>query len=273
MSSIDAGGGGLDEQIERVCAAERAAVCDLGDQPVFRVVLICVGDDEHRLVLTNHHIVMDGWSLPILVRELFASYAGQRLPAPASYRRFVSWLAGRDFDAARVAWGEVLAGFDTPTLVAPPGRVGLGRRAVASFRVPEQTTRAVAELARAPPHHRQHRVARRLHTAADGVDRSQRCRLWDDGLGAPGGGGRRGLDGGAVDQHRAGAGDHHRGHHHRRSAASAAERPEPDFRASAPGVERHPPRSPVTSTCSTPFSSMRTTRSTRRPRWASTGWP
>ena len=145
---IDAGGGGLDEQIERVCAAERAAVCDLGDQPVFRVVLICVGDDEHRLVLTNHHIVMDGWSLPILVRELFASYAGQRLPAPASYRRFVSWLAGRDFDAARVAWGEVLAGFDTPTLVAPPGRVGLGRRAVASFRLPEQTTRAVAELAR-----------------------------------------------------------------------------------------------------------------------------
>ena len=67
------------------------------------------------------------------------------------YRRFVSWLADRDLDAARAAWGEVLAGFDTPTLVGPPGRLGLGRRGVASFRVPEQTTRALGELARS--HH------------------------------------------------------------------------------------------------------------------------
>ena len=93
---IDADDGDVDEQVERVCAAERAAVCDLGDQPVFRAMLIRIADDRHRFVLTNHHIVMDGWSLPILVRELFASYDGQRLPAPGSYRRFVSWLAGRD---------------------------------------------------------------------------------------------------------------------------------------------------------------------------------
>src|SRR6185437_2717105 len=91
---VDVDGVGVDEQIEAVCAAERAAVCDLVDQPVFRAVLIRLGEDSHRLVLTNHHIVMDGWSLPILVRELFASYDGQRLPAPAAYREFVSWLAG-----------------------------------------------------------------------------------------------------------------------------------------------------------------------------------
>ena len=60
---IDADGGDVDEQIERVCAAERAGVCDLGDQPVFRVVLIRIAEDAHRFVVTNHHIVMDGWSL------------------------------------------------------------------------------------------------------------------------------------------------------------------------------------------------------------------
>src|SRR5262249_34526793 len=76
-------------------------------------------------------------------------YYGQRLAAAASYRRFVTWLAGRDLDRARAAWREVLAGFDTPTLVGPPDRLGLGRRSVASFRVPEQTTRALGELARA----------------------------------------------------------------------------------------------------------------------------
>ena len=45
----------------------------------------------------------------------------------------------------------MLAGFDTPTLVGPPGRLGLGARGVASFRVPEETTRALSELARS--HH------------------------------------------------------------------------------------------------------------------------
>ena len=56
--------------------------------------MIRTADNRHRFVLTNHHIVMDGWSLPILLQEIFASYYGQRLPAPASYRSF-RHLAGR----------------------------------------------------------------------------------------------------------------------------------------------------------------------------------
>ena len=71
----------VDEQIQRVCAAERAAVCDLAHPPAFRVALIRTAADRHRFVLTNHHIVLDGWSLPILLQEIFASYYGHRLPA------------------------------------------------------------------------------------------------------------------------------------------------------------------------------------------------
>ena len=114
-------------------------------------LLIRTAADRHRFVLTNHHILMDGWSLQILLREIFASYYGHRLPAAGPYRRFVSWLADRDRDAAHAAWREVLAGFDTPTLVGPPDRLGLGPRDVQSFRVPEETTRALGELARS--HH------------------------------------------------------------------------------------------------------------------------
>ena len=125
--------------------------CELADQPAFRVALIRTAADRHRCVLTSHHIVVDGWSLPILLREIFAGYYGQRLPAAAPYRSFVTWLADRDLDAARAAWREVLAGFDTPTLVGPPDRLGLGRRGVDSFRVPAATTRALGELARS--HH------------------------------------------------------------------------------------------------------------------------
>ena len=131
------------------CVAERAAVCDLAKQPAFRVVLIRVGEDRHRFVLTNHHIVLDGWSLPIVLGEIFASYYGQRLPAAGSYRRFVTWLA-IDIQAAHAAWREVLTGFEEPTLVGPVGRVRLGRvRCVASSGMSEQVSRAVSELARA----------------------------------------------------------------------------------------------------------------------------
>src|SRR5271156_2531293 len=137
-----------DEQIQRVCAAERAAVCDLADQPAFRAALIRTAEDRHRFVLTYHHIVVDGWSMPILLREIFASYHGQRLPAVPPYRRFVAWLADRDLDAARAAWGEALSGFDTPTLVAPRHTSELGPRREKSFGVSAETTQALGELAR-----------------------------------------------------------------------------------------------------------------------------
>ena len=73
---------------------------------------------------------------------------GSGCPRPVPYRSFVTWLAGQDRAAAHAAWREVFAGFDTPTLVGPPGRVGLGRRGVESFRVSAETTRALGELAR-----------------------------------------------------------------------------------------------------------------------------
>ncbi|MCB0940279.1 MAG: amino acid adenylation domain-containing protein [Mycobacterium sp.] len=136
----------VEQRVERLCAAERTAVCDLTGQPTFRAALITMPGNRHRLVLTIHHIVIDGWSLPILLQEIFTSYYGQRLPAPVGYRSFVSWLAGQDRDVAQATWREVFEGFQTPTLVAPPAAAG--RRDVASFRVPEHITRAVTELAR-----------------------------------------------------------------------------------------------------------------------------
>jgi glycopeptidolipid biosynthesis protein len=138
----------VEGRVQQVCAAERAAVCDLANGPAFRVVLIRTAANTHRFVLTNHHIVIDGWSVPILLQEIFATYYRQWLPAPVPFRNFVAWLTGRDLDAARAAWADVLSGFDTPTLVAPTEQGGLGHRGVELFRVPEQTTLALADLAR-----------------------------------------------------------------------------------------------------------------------------
>ncbi len=113
-----------DAEVDRLRAAERAAVCDLRGRPAFRAALIRTGGTEHRIVLTFHHIVIDGWSLPILMQEICASYFGQRLPVTGAYRDFVSWLAGRDRDAARAVWRHALDGFGHPTLVAAPADPG-----------------------------------------------------------------------------------------------------------------------------------------------------
>ncbi|MCB9416987.1 MAG: amino acid adenylation domain-containing protein [Mycolicibacterium sp.] len=134
-------------EVDQLCATERSAVCDLLTRPTFRAALIRTAANEHRFVLTFHHIVIDGWSLPILLQEIFASYFRQRLAAPVSYRHFVSWLAGQDRSAAHEAWRSVLEGFDTPTLTAAPAAPG--PRAVESYRISAETTKALADLARA----------------------------------------------------------------------------------------------------------------------------
>ena len=73
---VELDGDDIAEQVERICAAERAAVCDLASQPAFRAALLRTGEDQYRFVLTFHHIVLDGWSMPILLQEIFAGYYG-----------------------------------------------------------------------------------------------------------------------------------------------------------------------------------------------------
>ncbi len=102
-------------------------------------------------MLTAHHIVLDGWSMPILLQEIFAGLSGQRLPAAAPYRSLSPGSANVIAPVPHEAWREVLAGFETPTLMGPPERDGLGPRGVESFRLSEEITRALGDLARS--HH------------------------------------------------------------------------------------------------------------------------
>ncbi|MBC7300500.1 MAG: amino acid adenylation domain-containing protein [Nocardia sp.] len=85
--------------------------------PMLRATLIRMPDDAHRLVLNTHHLVIDGWSTPIVLREVLATYHGDELPAPAPYSDYLAWIGARDRDAVRAAWSRRLAGFAEPTLV------------------------------------------------------------------------------------------------------------------------------------------------------------
>ncbi|WP_051805960.1 non-ribosomal peptide synthetase [Streptomyces sp. NRRL F-2747] len=112
-------GDAQDREFEDLLTRDRDRRFDLGDAPLLRCTLVRLAPERHRLVLTNHHILLDGWSLPVLLDELFRLYAGGTLPRAVPYKNYLAWLAGRDREPALAAWREALAGFQGPTLLVP----------------------------------------------------------------------------------------------------------------------------------------------------------
>ncbi len=130
---------------------------DLGEPPLLRLALFELGEGEHRFVWSLHHLLTDGWSLGILLKELFAAYeafaAGREpsLPRPRAFREYIGWLQRQDLAEAEAFWRRNLAGLDEPTFLAGgEGRAAGGfresRRAARPL-TPEATA-ALRELAR-----------------------------------------------------------------------------------------------------------------------------
>ncbi|MFJ6050123.1 amino acid adenylation domain-containing protein [Streptomyces sp. NPDC092307] len=126
------------EEVDRLADHDRLERFDMTRPPLMRWSLVRLDEERHRLVWTLHHILVDGWSMPVLVRELLACYEGEGtaegLPPAVPFRTYLAWLAGQDRDAAKAAWAASLAGLEEPTLLcgaapdrrpAPPESVSL----------------------------------------------------------------------------------------------------------------------------------------------------
>ncbi|GAB7034768.1 amino acid adenylation domain-containing protein [Streptomyces sp. NPDC021749] len=135
-------------ELARITEADRTARFDLTRPPLLRCTLVRRADGLHRFLLTAHHIVVDGWSMPLLLSGLFEDYAaapGTAVPAGTGYRDHLAWLARQDGPAAREAWRAALSGLTEPSLVAPddPGRTAVVPHTVRGHLSP----RAAARLA------------------------------------------------------------------------------------------------------------------------------
>ncbi|MFC3510627.1 amino acid adenylation domain-containing protein [Amycolatopsis halotolerans] len=107
-------------EAERISAEELQAPFDLADPPLLRAALLTLGEGRSRLLLTLHHVLLDGWSTPIVIRELLALAAGAKLPPAADHRDYLRWLAEQEHAVAAKAWAQTLRDLDGPTLVARP---------------------------------------------------------------------------------------------------------------------------------------------------------
>ncbi|MGV9712083.1 amino acid adenylation domain-containing protein [Gordonia sp. NPDC003424] len=143
---------GRERELRRL-VAESAGPFDLAHPPLLRLHLIRVDDATFRLVLTNHHIVLDGWSMPVLIHELLSLYIADGrpdgLPRPQSYREYLQWLQTRDHQASIDAWREMLDGIDSPTLVTgKPDRSATAGIGEITLDLDLATTESVLEVGR-----------------------------------------------------------------------------------------------------------------------------
>ncbi len=105
--------------------SDRSRRFDLSRPPLLRATLIRLDENRSRIALTFHHLVVDGWSVVVMVRELLARYSTTDLPRispePGSRAGHLRRLAARDHAAAREVWRSALSGVDEPTrLVETP---------------------------------------------------------------------------------------------------------------------------------------------------------
>ncbi|CCD85950.1 putative non-ribosomal peptide synthetase [Bradyrhizobium sp. ORS 285] len=116
-----------DGRFAKLQRSERNRGFDFVQPPLMRLNLIRLGDDDHRLLWNVHHIVLDGWSLPLLLGEVFAAYSAlSRREAPVlsqvrPFKDYIGWLQRQDMTRAEAYWRSRLAGFDTPASLTLPG--------------------------------------------------------------------------------------------------------------------------------------------------------
>ncbi|MCD9875952.1 non-ribosomal peptide synthetase [Streptomyces guryensis] len=131
---------------------DRALGFDPATPPLLRCTLVRTGEHRHRLLVTHHHILLDGWSVSVLLRELLALYAADGDPAvlaPAPpYRAFLEWLNRRERSAAEAAWRDALADVAEPTRLAPATAPGATESAQARTELPAETGAALTACAR-----------------------------------------------------------------------------------------------------------------------------
>lgn len=103
--------------------ADRKRGFRLDRDPLIRVVLFHLSQEESQIIISYHHILMDGWSLAIVLRELSSIYcdlANKRIPVPKrrnSYQEYIKWYRQQDFTAALAFWQEYLGQFESATPV------------------------------------------------------------------------------------------------------------------------------------------------------------
>jgi amino acid adenylation domain-containing protein/thioester reductase-like protein len=109
------------QQLETFLDSERQQGLHLSLAPLMRLHLIQLDGNTYQFVWCHHHLLLDGWSSPLVFKDLLEFYQaisqGKSLSniGTISYRNYIAWLQQQDRDLAEKFWRQKLQGFTTPT--------------------------------------------------------------------------------------------------------------------------------------------------------------
>jgi len=115
------------QQLQAFLTADRQRGFDLSATPLLRQALIRISDEAFYFISTRPQLVQDGWSGPLILKEVFAYYEalsrGQdlHLDPPRPFRDYISWLQQQDLAQAEAFWRKTLKGFTAPTPLPDAG--------------------------------------------------------------------------------------------------------------------------------------------------------
>jgi len=106
--------------------ADRRRGFQLARAPLMRVALFQFEEELQQVVWTVHHILMDGWCLPVLLKEVLTFYdaisrgSELHLDKPRPYRDYIAWLQRKELTQAEAFWRKELENFSEPTPLGLP---------------------------------------------------------------------------------------------------------------------------------------------------------
>ncbi|WP_430231281.1 amino acid adenylation domain-containing protein, partial [Nitrosomonas communis] len=110
----------LEQALDDLAQSEHAQGFDLKKPPLMRIAVVNLADDRYHVIMTIHHLLVDGWSTSQLLGEVLRQYGGAFPSSPrARYRDFIAWLQGHERKTAEDYWQAWLSQFnDEPTKLA-----------------------------------------------------------------------------------------------------------------------------------------------------------
>ncbi len=108
-------------RLREILREDRRLGFDLKKAPLLRLTLVDAGNNFFYVIKSHHHIILDGWSGGIVLRDVQNCYRAIRqrkqpkLPAAGSYREYIRWLRGRNLREAEEFWKKSLSGVEKPT--------------------------------------------------------------------------------------------------------------------------------------------------------------
>ncbi|MEU6378918.1 amino acid adenylation domain-containing protein [Streptomyces sp. NPDC046909] len=139
------------ETFEQFLTQDRAAHFEMSSPPLIRLALAVLEPDRAELVLTAHHVLFDGWSTPLLMRDLLLLYASDGdatgLPRARDYDDFLTWHARQDHQESARAWAAALDGVQDPTLLVPHTGTGDASAGIGNLEVAFDDKHGLSRLA------------------------------------------------------------------------------------------------------------------------------